>query len=178
MARSRWPLPCFAAERRGFAFDFGEDMWDWERMAGSERSVDEEENVCESQPESRVGRSLIRAEDELEYIDTDGRISEIAPSGRSPRARVRGESDVSTVMITGASSALSPSPSVAVLLSPWPFPPPARPLRALAWLGDGDVCADEPELSVAAASGLGLSRPCFCRNLGSFEPCCGVGDAG
>lgn len=36
------------------------------------------------------------------------------------------------------------------------------------------------ELSVAAGStnDLDLSRPCFCRNLASFEPCCGLGDDG
>lgn len=45
MARSRWPLPCFAAVRSGFDFDFGEDMCDCERMEGSERSVEEEEKV-------------------------------------------------------------------------------------------------------------------------------------
>ena len=177
MARSRWPLPCLAALRRGFDFDFGDAMWDWERMEGRERSVDEELNVWESQPESRVGRSDMRAEDD-EYMDTLGRMSEMA-LGRSGRARARGESAVST--ITGISSPLSPSPSVVVDRSSR-----ARLWRVLAWFDECDVCADElelamlVELSVAAGStnDLDLSRPCFWRNLGSFEPCCGLGDGG
>lgn len=131
MARSRWPLPCLAAERRGFGFVFGDAMWDWERMEGRERSVDEELNVWESQPESRVGRSDMRVDGD-EYMDTLGRMSEM-PLGRSGRGRARGGSAVST--ITGVSSALSPSPSVVADCS--------RPLRALAWCDDtaeaGDV---------------------------------------
>jgi hypothetical protein len=137
--------------------------------------------VWESQPESRVGRSDMRVDDD-EYMDTVGRMSDM-PLGRSGRARARGESAVST--ITGISSALSPSPSVAAVCSSW-----ARLLRAPAWCDDtaeaGDVYADElelamlVELSVAAGSAkdLDLSRPCFCRNLVSFEPCCGLGGAG
>lgn len=192
MARSRWPLPCLAAERRGFDFVFGDAMCEWDKMEGRERSVEEELNVWESQPVRRVGRSDMRVDEEDVYIDTDGRMSEMLLSGRSDQLRARGESDVDVSMITGISSTLSScslSPSVAVDLSSCPFPLPDRPLRVLACLGDttedvGDVWGDElelamlVELSVAAGStsDLDLSRLCFWRNLGSFEPCCGLGD--
>ena len=155
MARSRWPLPCFAAERRGFGFDFGDAMWDWERMEGRERSVEEEElKVWEIQPERRVGRSDMRLDEDVEYIDTEGRMSEIVLSGRSARVRGRGESDGST--ITGISSTLSscsPSTSVPVLFSSWPD----RPLRPLPGLGDtpegaGEACEDELELAMLVRS--------------------------
>ena len=176
MARSRWPLPCFAALRRGFDFDFG-DMWDWERMVGRVRSVEEEEKVCENQPERRVGRSDMRP-DEDGYTDALGRMSEM-PSDRSGQLRARGESAVSTITgVSKSSSSLSASLAASGA---------GRPVRAPVGLdGVGDVCADElelamlVELSVAAGStsDLDLSRLCFWRNLGSLGPCCGLGDDG
>lgn len=176
IARSRWPLPCFAAVRRGFGF-FGEDMCDWDKMEGKERSVEEELKVCESQPVRRVGRSDMRVDEDW-YIETDGRMSEMLLSGRSGQLRARGESVGVVSTITGISSTLSSrslSPSVPADLSSY------RPLRVLACLGGTaeDVCVDELELAmldelsvaVGSISDLDLSRLCFCRNLGSFEPC-------
>lgn len=134
----------------------------------------------------------MRVDEEGEYIDTVGRMSDIALRGRSGRVRVRGDSELST--ITGISSTLSScssSTSVVVDCSSWAFPLPDRRLRAVAWLDDtadeaGDVWEDElelamlVELSVAPESvkDLILSRPCLCRNLDNFEPCCGLGDDG
>ena len=192
MARSRWPLPCLAAVRSGFDFVLGDDMCDWDRMAGRERSVEDELNVWENQPESRVGRSDMRVDEEGVYIDTEGRMSEMALRGRSGRVRVRGESDVSTITgVSSTPSSSSSSPSVAPIRSPWAFPLPDRFLCAPAWLEDtlddvGDAWVDElelamlVELSVATESvkDLLLSRPCLCRNLENFEPCCGLGDDG
>lgn len=193
IARSRWPLLCLAAERRGFDFVFGDAIWDWDKMEGRERSVEEELKVWEIQPERRVGRSDMRVDEEDEYIDTEGRMSEILLSGRSGRVRARGGgSDISTITgISSTLSAYSPSPSVVVALSSWAFPPPDRPLCELVWLGNtaeeaGDVWEDElelpmlVELSVAAGSvkDFDLSRLCLWRNLDNFEPCGGLGDDG
>jgi hypothetical protein len=155
-------------------------------MEGKERSVEEEVNVCENQPDSLVGRSDMRVDDEGVYTDTDGRISPATLNGRSPRPHPRPPSPLSTITgISMLSSSLSPATA-----SSCAFRLPGRLLRAPACLGDaadegGDVCADElelamlAELSVVAGSVNDLDL-CFWRNLGSFEPCCGpwLGDGG
>lgn len=130
----------------------------------------------------------MRADEEDVYIDTVGRMSDIELTGRSDQPRAaRGESGSTSTGISSTRSSCSLSPSVAVDLSSCPYPLPGRPMRVLACFADtpedvGDVDELElavlVELSVAAGSisDLDLSRLCFWRNLGSFEPCCGLGD--
>lgn len=60
IALSKCPFPCFATVSSADALLLGED---WERRVLSERSVVDELNVCENQPERRVGRSPIRVDD-------------------------------------------------------------------------------------------------------------------
>lgn len=56
MALSRWPLPCFATVSNADAFDFGDG---WAMRVLRLRSVVDELNVCENQPERREGMSPI-----------------------------------------------------------------------------------------------------------------------
>lgn len=100
MARSRWPLPCFAAVRRGLFFDFGEAamaMWGWARREGRERSVEEELKAWENQPVRRVGRSDMR-DGAGEEAEMGGWESEMVLRGRGGRVRGRGWSGGSTMM--------------------------------------------------------------------------------
>ena len=73
MALSRWPLPCFAAVKSAEPFPFGEaefvDMCCCESSCGSERSVEDELNVCENQPERREGRSVTDKREPVLEVD-------------------------------------------------------------------------------------------------------------
>src|SRR6267154_1870895 len=103
-------------------------------MEGRDRSVDELVNVCDSHPDSRVGRSDMRVDDVEAYMDGEGWMSDTVLSGRSERFRKRGISAGS--IMTGVSSnesscSLSGSGcgllglSLRLLLT---FPPPNLPL--------------------------------------------------
>jgi hypothetical protein len=96
-ALSRCPLPCFAAVRSELPFDFG---LDWDRREGRDKSVELVLNVCENQPDSRVGRSPMRVPVDVGEYE-DGLMSD---AGRSDRVRARGTGTGS--MITGGSSIL------------------------------------------------------------------------
>ena len=117
---------------------------DWERRDGRDRSVEDEENVWLSQPESLVGRSPMRDA----AVDDEWPMSEMARSERV-RGRGKGGTLLTGSMITGGSSISSSS------LSTRPF----LPTDVLLPLAIGSVI-DRP-----------LSRwllP-FCRNFASFD---------
>ena len=70
MALSSVPLPCLAAARRAVGPVIRRGLEEpsraepgecCARMAGSDRSLEDAENVCASQPPRRVGRSPRRA---------------------------------------------------------------------------------------------------------------------
>lgn len=193
IARSRCPLPCFAAVSKAELLVLGnacEVKLDCESIDGRDRSVDELVKVCDSHPDSRVGRSDIRVDDVEAYMDEEGCMSEMVLRGRSERFRERiistgsiitgVSSNESSCSLSGSGCGLLGLSSLRLLLA---FPPPNLPLFRELYCESGglltDVQLDELELAmdVVLAAAIGsvidfdLSRLCFARNLDNFEPC-------
>lgn len=166
------------------------DAWevklDCESIDGSDKSVDELVKVCDSHPDSRVGRSDIRVDDVEAYMEE----SPMVLRGRSERFRERiisigsiitgVSSNESSCSLSGSGCGLFGLSSLRLLLA---FPPPNLPLFRELYCESGglltDVQLDELELAMDAvlAATIGsvmdfdLSRLCFARNLDNFEPC-------
>lgn len=116
-------------------------------MEGRDRSVDELVKVCDSHPDSRVGRSDMRVDDV--YMDEAGCMSDTVLRGRSKRFRERGISAGS--IITGVSSnesscSLSRSGCGLLGLSSlgllFTFPPPNLPLFRELYCESGGLLTD------------------------------------